>query len=194
MSHLLVLTALALGGADDWPQWRHDANRSGATEAQGPGSAARLWELSLPRPNPAYDHQYRMCADAAYASVAAGGRLFLPSNVSDEVTAIALNSGAVLWRFLAEGPVRMAPVIVGDNVIFASDNGYLYAVSASDGELLWKVRGVPEDLPASRMLVNGRMSSRWPARGAPVEYEGVVYFGAGREKGDGGLFGEMDVG
>ena len=29
------------------------------------------------------------------------------------------------------------------------------------------------------MLINGRLSSRWPARGAPVEHQGVVYFGAG---------------
>ena len=62
---------------------------------------------------------------------------------------------------------------------FGSDDGYLYCVSAREGELRWKVRGVPDNLPDSRMLAGGRLVSRWPARGGPVEHGGVIYFGAG---------------
>lgn len=176
------LASCGAGGAwaaGDWPQWRHDANRSGATEDPGPGGPALLWERALPFPDPAYDHQYRMCADASYAPVAAGGTLFLPSNVSDEVMALALETGEMRWRFLAEGPVRVAPVWVDGRVCFGSDDGYLYCVSADGGRLLWKARGAPEGLPDRRMLVNGRMCSRWPVRGAPVERGGVIFFGAG---------------
>lgn len=179
---LVSAVVLVLGGgarAGDWPQWRHDANRSGATDEAGPVTGARLWNRALPYPDPAYDHQYRMCADVSYAPVAAEGLLFLPSNASDEVMALELETGTTRWRFFAEGPVRLAPVYFDGRVWFGSDDGYLYGVSARDGSLQWKIRGVPEGLPDSRMLVNGRLCSRWPVRGAPVKHGGIVYFGAG---------------
>ena len=138
-----------------------------------------LWELDLPKPDPAYDHQYRMCADVTYAPVAAGGLLFVPSNVSDEVSAYELDTGHLRWRFPVEGPVRMAPVCVGDDVCFGSDDGLLYSLEAKTGSLRWKIRGAPEDRPDLRLLINGRFASRWPVRGAPVVHQGTLYFGAG---------------
>lgn len=134
-----------------------------------------------------------MCADVSYAPVAAGGLLFLPSNVSDEVMALDLLTGATRWRFFAEGPVRLAPVCVDGKVCFGSDDGYVYCVSAGDGRLLWRVRGVPEGLPDSRMLVNGRLCSRWPVRGAPVERGGVIFFGAGVWPEEGVYVGAVEV-
>lgn len=181
-TQLLVLLGLlgpSLARAGDWPQWRCDANRSAATSEPGPIKATRLWSRSLPHPDPAYDHQYRMCADISYAPIAAEGLLFLPSNVTDQVTAVDLSTGEVRWRYIAEGPVRSAPVYVDGKICFGSDDGYLVCLSARDGRLLWKVRGVPEELPDSRLLVNGRLCSRWPVRGAPVADGGVVMFGAG---------------
>lgn len=41
--------------AADWPQWRHDARRSGATEEELPGNLKRQWMLPLGKPVPAYD-------------------------------------------------------------------------------------------------------------------------------------------
>jgi outer membrane protein assembly factor BamB len=163
----------------DWPQWRSDANRSGATGEPGPTEPRRLWRLDFGRPDPAYDHQYRMCADVTYAPVAAEGLAFIPSNVADQVVACDLETGAVRWRFVTEGPVRFAPLYYRGNVYFGSDDGYLRCVSAQGGKLLWKVRGAPDALPDSRMLAGGRLTSRWPVRGAPVEHQGAIYFGAG---------------
>jgi len=169
----------AVYAAGDWPQWRHDANRSGATADGGPSQASVLWQQALPYPDPAYDHQYRMCADITYAPVAAEGLVFIPANVTDQVMACDLQTGEVKWRYVTEGPVRLAPVYRKGSVYFGSDDGYLYCVSAKEGKLRWRVRGAPETLPDSRMLVNGRMCSRWPARGGPVAHENAVYFGVG---------------
>jgi len=176
---LTLVLAWQVSAKADWPQWRFDANRSGATDEAGPAEPQLLWRLSLDYPDPAYDHQYRMCADVTYAPVAAEGLVFIPSNVSDQVMACDLKSGALRWRFITEGPVRFAPLYFEGKVYFGSDDGYLYCVSAEEGRLLWRVRGAPEALPDCRMLVSGRLSSRWPVRGAPVEYGGVIYFGAG---------------
>lgn len=175
--HLLGLVWPAV--AADWPQWRHDANRSGATEESCSDEMTLQWVRDLGQPDPAYDHQYRMCADATYAPVAGQGKLFVPSNRSDSVTAFDLETGKVVWRYLTEGPVRMAPVLHGDSVCFGSDDGYLYCVEAASGRLRWRVRGVPDGTPDARMLVNGRLASRWPVRGAPVAYDGVLFFGSG---------------
>jgi hypothetical protein len=49
----------------------------------------------------------------------------------------------------------------------ASDDGCLYALSLSDGRVLWKHRGGPD---ARMCLGNERMISRWPARGAGVTF------------------------
>ncbi|MBM3861494.1 MAG: hypothetical protein FJ395_17855 [Verrucomicrobia bacterium] len=177
---LLLLHGQSPGIAgDNWPMWRHDANRSAATDAAGPSQPNLRWQLSLEYPDPAFDHQYRMCADATYAPVAAEGLVFIPSNVSDQLMACELETGAIRWRYFTEGPVRFAPVYRAGKVWLVSDDGYLHCVSAKEGKLLWKIRGAPETLPDSRMLVNGRLCSRWPARGAPVEHDGVIYFGAG---------------
>lgn len=176
---LLLLLCAPVFAADDWPQWRHDANRSGATEASCRDQLNLRWHLSLPVPDPAYEHQYRMCADATYAPIAADGLLFVPSNVDDSVTAYELRTGTVRWQFHAQGPVRFAPVYCEGKVFFGADDGFLYCVSASEGRLLWKARGAPEAFPDSRMLVNGRLASRWPVRGGPVEFQGVISFGAG---------------
>ena len=181
-SVLLVVLFPAMASAvsaADWPQWRHDANRSGATNEQCSDEMTLQWVRDLGRPDPAYDHQYRMCADASYAPVAARGRLFVSSNRSDSVTAFDLASGDVVWCYVTEGPVRMAPLVSNGRVYFGSDDGHLYCVDADSGSLHWRVRGVPDGTLDSRMLVNGRIASRWPVRGAPVVHEGVVYFGCG---------------
>ena len=84
---LAVLFPLSSASAD-WPQWRYDSNRSGACEQPGPVEPKLLWSRALPHPDPAYDHQYRMCADVTYAPLAAEGLIFLPSNATDQVMAL----------------------------------------------------------------------------------------------------------
>lgn len=179
----MTVTAVALATsfvlASDWPQWRGNANRSGATQEACPDGMTLQWVRDLGRPDPAFDHQYRMCADASYAPIAGRGKVFVPSNRSDSVTAFDLASGEAVWSYVTEGPVRMAPVLTEEHVLFGSDDGYLYCLNADAGELRWRMRGVPKNVPDCRMLVNGRIASRWPVRGAPVVYNGVVYFGCG---------------
>jgi hypothetical protein len=58
-------------------------------------------------------------------------------------------------------------------VLVASDDGSLYCLSAASGELLWEFYGGPR---RQSILGNGRMVSRWPARGGPVVADDRVYF------------------
>ncbi|NLY02955.1 MAG: PQQ-like beta-propeller repeat protein [Rhodopirellula sp.] len=61
--------------------------------------------------------------------MAADNRLFVPSMVNDSVTAYDAGTGDVLWRFVSDGPVRLAPIVDQGKVYFASDDGHLYCVT-----------------------------------------------------------------
>ena len=117
--------------------------------------------------------------DVVCEPVVLGRRMFVPSMVSDSVSAINIHTGDELWRFHAQGPVRLAPVAWRDRVFFASDDGHLYCVNAKDGKLIWKHRGLPDGRQDRKILGNDRLISLWPARGGPVLADGAVYYAAG---------------
>jgi outer membrane protein assembly factor BamB len=165
--------------ADDWPQFRHDANRSAATTEQLPETLHLQWSHELAAPQPAFPTEVRLRFDAGYEPVVLGDSMFVPSMVSDTVTALDTKTGKPRWRFFTDGPVRFAPLAWEDRVYVVSDDGYLYCLNGADGTLLWKFRGAPEDRRDRKLLGNKRLISLWPARGGPVLADGVVYFAAG---------------
>lgn len=165
--------------AGDWPQYRYDAGRTAACPEQLPETLHLDWIRELPEPRPAFPGEVRLQYDASYEPVVLGSTLFLPSMISDSVTALDTETGAERWRFFCEGPVRFAPVVWQNNVYFVSDDGHLYCVAAADGCLRWKFCGLPPGKKDRKVLGHGRLISVWPARGGPVVHEGVVYFGCG---------------
>ncbi|MFH1922493.1 MAG: PQQ-binding-like beta-propeller repeat protein, partial [Planctomycetota bacterium] len=178
-----VLSAGAFGA--DWPQYRHDASRSAASEESLSASLHLAWTREMPAPRPAFPTEIRLRYDATYEPVVLGKTMFVPSMVTDSVTALDTETGQERWRFFAEGPVRLAPVAWQDKVYFVSDDGHLYCVAAADGKLLWKFRGLPADREDRKVMGNERLISLFPARGGPVLADGVVYFGAGIWSGEG---------
>ncbi len=173
---LIILPAGELF-AGDWPQWRYDAARSATSPNELPEQLHLQWVLQLPTPRPAWpSSQPSLRFDVSYSPVAAGELLFVPSMVTDSVTAYETDSGTERWRFFAGGPVRLAPVYNNGKVYFGSDDGYFYCLSAADGKLIWKFRGGPSD---RKVFGNERLISSWPVRGGPVLKDGVIYFTAG---------------
>ncbi len=165
-------------GARDWPTYRGDPQRSGYTSESLPSELAVRWRFTAKHPpQPAWsDRDTRMPFDRAMHPVVAGGRVFFGSSVDCKVYALDAATGAQLWTYFCDGPIRFAPAVCGDRLLVVSDDGYLYCLAVADGRLLWKLRGGPTD---SRVLGNGRLISHWPARGGPVVEDGVVYFAAG---------------
>ncbi len=164
----------------DWPMWRYDAGRS-ATILHALDEELHLqWVLELPAPQRAWPEQIddhgKLSFDTSYEPVAAGGKLFVPSMITDSVTAYDLDSGAERWRYYTGGPVRLAPAFSEGRLYVASDDGYLYCLDAASGEKLWRFQAAPS---RRTVLGNERLISMWPVRGAPVVHEGIVYFAAG---------------
>ncbi|MFQ6034576.1 MAG: PQQ-binding-like beta-propeller repeat protein [Sedimentisphaerales bacterium] len=161
----------------DWPMWRYDSNRSGATPIELPPNLYRQWELRLPRLEQAWpDQGSRINYDHCYEPIVLGHKLFVGSSATDSVTAYDTETCAVIWRFFADAPIRLAPAGWVDRLFVVCDDGYLYCLNAEDGALLWKFRGAPTD---KKVLGSKRLCSAWPARGGPAVLEGTVYFAAG---------------
>lgn len=176
---LIVWSASAVGAhARDWPTYRADAQRTGYTSDTLPDDLTLHWRFKATHaPRPAWsDRDTRMPFDKVMHPVIAGGRVFFGSSVDCKVYALDAATGRQLWTFFCDGPIRFAPTVDGDRLLVVSDDGHLYCLAAADGTLRWKLRGGPTD---SKVLGNGRLISRWPARGGPVVDSGVVYFAAG---------------
>ncbi len=167
-------------GTPDWPMWQYDAARGGDTPLQLDEQLFLQWVREFPEPRRAWRFQWddrgKLDFDVSFSPVVMGERIFVPSSVTDSVSAYSIDDGRKLWRFIANGPVRLAPAVWQDKVFFTSDDGYIYCVNAVNGELNWKFRGSPGD---GYLLGNERIISFWPARGGTVIRNGVVYFTAG---------------
>jgi len=163
--------------AGDWPQWRSDPGRTGASMQELPAVADLHlhWTREMPALEPAF-RDVRLQFDLGYEPVVLGKQMFIGSSRDDSLLALDTETGKTLWSFAAEGPIRFAPVAWEGSVYFGSDDGHLYCLDAASGDLRWKFKAVPSD----RMVFgNRRLISMWPVRGGPVLRDGRIYFAAG---------------
>jgi len=147
----------------DWPTYRHDARRTGATTAAVPAKVAPRWTVDL--------------KGRLTPPVLAGGRLYVAAK--DEHTIYALNAGdgAEAWHFTAAGRIDSPPTIHGGAVLFGCADGWVYCLRASDGALAWRFGAAPGD----RLIVAfGQLESAWRVHGSVLVANGLAYFTAGR--------------
>lgn len=174
--------------AADWPTYRGDSARSGASAetirlpvqprwiASAPGVPQLSWSSAEGRVIEGHVMGHRAKYDDAIHPVVVGQRVFFGSSVDHQLHCVDLVSGSEVWTFFSGGPIRLAPTVQGDRVYFGSDDGCAYCLSAADGKLLWKLRAGPMD---EWLLARGEMVSRWPVRTGVVVDNGVAFFGAG---------------
>lgn len=188
LAFLAVCTVSA--SAADWPVWRYDASHSGVSPEDLSGTLHLQWTIERPATEPAWDNQkeqktyghpnwrvqQKVSYDIAYQPIVVGTTMLFGSPNNDRMTAVSTQTGAELWRFYAQGPIRLAPVVSEDKVFFGSDDGYLYCLDLADGSLIWKKFLAPN---SRKVLGNDRLISAWPVRGAPVVSGDTVYAAAG---------------
>ena len=101
----LSLVLCPAAGAVDWPQFRQGPNR-GAVSTEPLAATLHLhWQREFATPSPAFPGDVRLRYDATYHPVVMGDTVFVPSMVTDSVTALDASTGSVRWRFFAGGPV-----------------------------------------------------------------------------------------
>lgn len=162
--------------ASDWPLFRRDAQRSGTTPLKLSDQMQLKWTREFKPLETAWPDDTRIQFDKSYHPIVVGKSLFIASSNNDCLYSISTETGEIQWKFFADAPIRFAPASKKGKIYFVSDDSYLYCLDAKSGKLIWRYRGAPND---SKILVNGRLASPWPARGAPVVDDNKVYFSAG---------------
>lgn len=157
------------------------APSSSPRKPAGPSRLRLLWQRDLAPLTPTWSDQPRFTSDSARKPVVAGKLLLLSCSRSDSLMALDAATGSMVWRFVADGPIRFAPAAWKERVFVASDDGWLYCLEQGSGKVLWSHRGGPSD---RRILGNERLISSWPARGGPVvtaedDERATVYYAAG---------------
>ncbi|MFW6107422.1 MAG: PQQ-binding-like beta-propeller repeat protein [bacterium] len=150
-------------GGQQWPTYRHDPARSGATPAAVPAEVEPVWRTKLD--------------GSLTAPTIAGGKVYLASVATHTVHALDAESGRRLWSFVAGGRVDSPPTIDSERVLFGSADGHVYCLRARDGELAWRFRAAPED---RRVVAYEQVESAWPVHGSVLVRDGSVYVAAGR--------------
>jgi outer membrane protein assembly factor BamB len=155
-----------------WPTYRHDTMRSGMTKARVPNQLKRLWQADI--------------GGRLSSVTSAGGMVFVSSIDTHTVHALDGRDGSKLWGYTADGRVDSPPTVYNRLVLFGSADGWVYALRASDGKLIWRFRAAPED---RRTFVNGQLESVWPVHGSVLVKDDVLIVTAGRSSYiDGGIY------
>jgi len=165
-------SSLAIPTSEDWPTFRHDAQRSGAVKTTVPPThLKRTWSTKL--------------GGKLTTSVVADGKLFVASRDAHRVYALDAATGKQQWDFTTGGRVDSPPTIWQGRALFGSADGHVYCVRARDGQPVWRFRAAPED---QRMMSFEQIESVWPVHGSVLIQDDVLYCVAGRSMFlDGGL-------
>lgn len=157
---------------DDWPTFRHDAQRSGAVKTNvQPTDLKCTWRSNL--------------GGNLSTLVVADGKLFVASADTHDVHALDVETGKKLWSYTVNGRVDSPPTIWRGRVLFGSADGNIYCLNADDGRLVWRYRAAPEN---QRLMAFDQLESVWPVHGSVLVQNDVLYCVAGRSMFlDGGL-------
>jgi hypothetical protein len=185
---ILALPAGAAGEDIDWPTYRHDVRRSGATPTALALPLRPLWTFDAGRPRQAWSGPAKWDAyvshpnlqsmrnfDPCHHLTAGGGRVFFGSSTDDAAHALDAATGKPIWTHFTNGPVRLPPTVAGGLAWFGSDDGHVYCVDAATGALRWDKRAAPSDrlIPS-----NGKLISPWPVRTGVLVQNGKAWFAA----------------
>ncbi len=157
--------------SEDWPAYRHDNARTGATKSSVPAVLRKRWQTKL--------------GTRASAPVIAAGKVFAADVDGHAVCAIGAADGNILWRFTTEGRVDSPPTVHQGLLLFGARDGTAYCVRAADGVLVWRFRPLEQRL----ICAYGQPESAWPICGSVLVRNGLAYVAAGRNSfADGGIF------
>lgn len=175
--------------ADDWPCYRHDAWRSSSTASVVPQALQLLWKTSFGgRPAGPIADDWRenpFVRGSITPPVVADGLIYVARPDAHQVAAMDVRTGEVRWRHTVNGRVDTAPTLHRGLCLFGTRNGWVYALRADNGQLVWRLRATPHE---ERIVAYGQLESPWPVAGSVLISEGMAYFAAGRQSlADGGI-------
>ncbi len=156
----------------DWPMYRRDHRRSGATPAAVGGNLKTRWKTSI--------------GGRLTPPVAAGGTVYVAAVDGHTLYAFDIETGTQRWHYTAGGRIDSPPTLHEGLVLFGCADGRAYCLRAADGVLAWRF----DAAPAARMIVcRDRVESAWRVHGSLLLRDETIYLTAGRSTFlDGGIF------
>ena len=159
-------------GPEDWPAFRYDNKRNGATVTRIPDTLQPLW----------HTHVGRKISPPTIV----GDYVFVSLIDEHQVASLHAKSGQLQWKFTAGSRIDSPPTYHAGTVLFGSADGSVYCLRADNGQLIWQFQAAPTD----RIIGSfGQLESAWPVHGSVLVQDGNVYFVAGRTSQlDGGMY------
>ena len=175
--------------------YRNDRWRSASSTAAGPSDLKPLWSVRLSSEKQSDPgavgpilHDWLenpIVKGPLTAPTIAGGMAYVARPDAHQLIAVDTRTGEVRWRFTANGRVDTPPAIHRGLCLFGSAAGWVYALRADTGEVVWRLRAAPNE---QRIVAYGQVESPWPVPGAVLVMDDVAYFAAGRQPlADGGI-------
>mgnify|MGYP000173217317 CR=1 FL=1 len=148
---------------EDWPMYRHDAERSGSSISSVPADLRRQWQTTF--------------SGETTQPVVVGDRLWLAVKDAHRIHCLDAGDGNEMWQFTADARIDSAPTYYKGRLLFGSRRGSVYCLRADNGKLIWKFDAAPDP----RQIVSfEQWESLWPVHGSVAVEGGKVYFAAGR--------------
>lgn len=149
--------------SEDWPVFKRDNRRSNYVPTSMPTDLSQRWSMAI--------------GGQLTSPVIADGKLFFASQDFSQLYCRDATTGEARWQIATEGAVDSPPTYYKGRLIFGTRAGFVYAVRADDGQLIWRFRAAPADF---RLAAFGRLESLWPVHGSILVMDDCVYCVAGR--------------
>jgi outer membrane protein assembly factor BamB len=157
-------------GNSDWPTYRHDPRRTGATDSTVPAKLTVAWQSDV--------------GTTPSAPVIADGKVLVADVDAHTVHALNADDGKGIWQYTAGARVHTPPTFHEGRAIFGSADGRVYSLRAADGALAWRFDAAPN---RSLVCAFDQLESPWPVPGVLVQ-DDKCWFAAGRSSYlDGGI-------
>src|SRR5262245_41386850 len=107
---VLAIAIAPFARAGDWPMWRYDARRTAASPHELSAQLSLQWSRDYAPEVPAWPDQEKMPFDICYEPIVVGQTVYINSSRHDCIRALDVATGDRKWIFMADGPIRFAPL------------------------------------------------------------------------------------
>jgi len=147
----------------DWPTYRHDVARSGASDQPLLPDLGTAWEADL--------------GGRLSAMTIADGKAFVAQVDTHTLHALDAATGKPVWHYIASGRIDSPPTYSKGRVLFGGMDGWVYCLRATDGALVWRFQAAPN---SRQHCAFEQIESVWPVHGSVLVENDTVNLVAGR--------------